>query len=98
MRFVPVFTDSAFEDLEFFRKYEQTIILDQINEQLSDEPASETRHRKPLEPNDLAEWELRIGDYRVFYDVKPDDQTVKIKAVGHKEHSTLFIRGKEFTL
>ena len=98
MRFVPVLTDSALKDLGFFRKYEQTIILDQIEVQLSYEPASETRHRKPLEPNHLADWELRIGDYRVFFDVDPTDQTVKIKAVGHKEHNTLFIRGKEFSL
>jgi hypothetical protein len=61
MRFVLDFTDSALDDLAFFKKYEQTVILDQIEVQLSYEPLSETRNRKPLEPNVLREWELRIG-------------------------------------
>ena len=30
MRFVLDFTDSALEDLDFFKKYEQTLILDQV--------------------------------------------------------------------
>ncbi len=60
------------------------------------EPDRETRNRKPLEPNALADWELRIGDYRVFYDIDIAGTTVKIKAIGHKEHNRLVIRGKEY--
>jgi mRNA-degrading endonuclease RelE of RelBE toxin-antitoxin system len=55
----------------------------------------ETRHRKRLRPNRLAEWELRIGDFRVFYDVDCEAQRVKIAAIGYKEGSTLIIRGEE---
>ncbi len=51
-----------------------------------------------MEPNTLAEWELRIGVYRVFYDVDPAASQVKVKAVGYKEHNVLHLRGKEFTL
>lgn len=98
MRFTLQFTDSALTDLTFFRKYEQTLILDQIDVQLRYEPARETRNRKPLEPNDLAEWELRIGDYRVFYDIDTVTAAVKIKSIGYKEHDMLFIRGKEIKL
>jgi len=98
MRFVLTFTESALDDLRFFRKYEQALVLDQTYLQLEDQPTVETRNRKPLEPNELADWELRIGRYRVFYDVDPTDQTVTIKAIGHKEHNKLFIRGKEFKL
>jgi hypothetical protein len=36
--------------------------------------------------------------HRVFYDPKPDEARVVIKAVGWKEHNTLFIRGREFVL
>jgi len=98
MRFDLTWTESALEDLAFLRKYEQTLILDQVEVQLSFDPARETRHRKPLEPNDLADWEVRVGVYRIFCDVDPTEATVKIKAVGWKEHNTLYVRGKEHTL
>jgi mRNA-degrading endonuclease RelE of RelBE toxin-antitoxin system len=49
-------------------------------------------------PNDLSAWELRVGMYRVFYDVDPQQRTVRIKAVGWKERDKLVIRGKELTL
>jgi len=98
MQFVLEFTENALGDLDSFRKFEQTLILDQIHVQLTRQPTTETRNRKPLEPNALADWELRIGPYRVFYDVAPAEGIVKIKAVGYKDHNTLVIRGKEFTL
>jgi len=46
----------------------------------------------------LGEWELRVGMYRVFYDVAAEQTTVKIKAVGYKQHNRLNLRGKEYTL
>jgi mRNA-degrading endonuclease RelE of RelBE toxin-antitoxin system len=98
MHFVLDITTGALGDLSFFKKYEQTLILDQSEVQLSYEPATETRNRKLLESNVLGEWELRIGLYRVFYDVDVDGATVKIKAVGYKKHNTLYLRGKEYTL
>jgi hypothetical protein len=34
--------------------------------------------------------ELRIGDYRVFYDVDPDDQVVTVRAIREKPlHATM---------
>lgn len=98
MRFVLDFTDSALDDLAFFKKYEQTLILDQVEVQLSYQPLSETRNRKPLEQHALGEWELRIGMYRVFYDVDAEQITIKIKAVGYKHHNRLYLRGKEYAL
>jgi mRNA-degrading endonuclease RelE of RelBE toxin-antitoxin system len=90
------FTESAFADLIYLKRFEQSLILAAIERQLTGEPLTRTRNRKPLRPNDLAMWELRIGKYRVFYDVASN--TVKIKAVGWKEHDRLFISGKEFLL
>ncbi len=43
--------------------------------------------------NRLAAWELRAGDFRVFYEIE-DDTTVKIISIGHKRHNTLYIRGE----
>lgn len=92
------FTVEAIEDLKRFRKFEQQLIVDGIDEQLSNEPARETRNRKRLRPNSVAQFELRITRFRVFYDVDERKNLVKIEAVGHKEGSRLFIRGKEYQL
>lgn len=97
------YTEEALIDLEFFRKAEQQLILDKIDQQLINEPAIETTNRKRLRPNQVAEWELRIDKYRVFYDVLDEStpeivKIVKIEAVGFKEHNKLYIRGKEFQL
>ena len=91
-------TESALDDLRFLEKYEQTLILDVIEQQLSGDPLTPTRNRKQLRPNELSAWELRVRKYRVFYDIDVDQRVAKVKAIGWKEHNKLFIRGKEFTL
>jgi mRNA-degrading endonuclease RelE of RelBE toxin-antitoxin system len=94
------FTPTAANHVRAYRKFEQQIILDAIEEQLTSEPTTETRNRKQLGENDLSDWELRVEKYRVFYDVviEGDSATVQIKAVGHKEHNTLYIGGREVQL
>jgi mRNA-degrading endonuclease RelE of RelBE toxin-antitoxin system len=71
-----------------------------IDEQLSQEPTTETRNRKRLGENELFDWELRVQDFRVFYDVLVEDDrnVVKIKAVGQKQHGILRIGEKEVRL
>jgi mRNA-degrading endonuclease RelE of RelBE toxin-antitoxin system len=51
-----------------------------------------------LRPNQLAEWELRIGEFRVFYDVEVATNHVKIQAVGYKHGNRLMIHGQEYVL
>lgn len=92
------FTSDAVDDLKQFRKAEQQLIFDEIDEQLSNEPTVATRNRKRLRPNNVAEYELRIGRFRVFYDVDEVAKAVKIEAVGYKRGNRLFLRGKEFVL
>lgn len=92
------YTASAESDIAFLRKYEQVLIVDAIDEQLLGEPLTGTQNRKVLDKNQLAEWELRIGRYRVFYDVDAHSGLVLVKAVGWKEHNILYIRGKEYIL
>jgi mRNA-degrading endonuclease RelE of RelBE toxin-antitoxin system len=100
MKFVIAFTQTAAEHVRSYRKYEQRIILDAIDEQLAHEPTTETRNRKRLGENELSDWELRVEDIRVFSDVLIEDKRgiVKIKAVGHKEHGVLRIGDKEVRL
>jgi mRNA-degrading endonuclease RelE of RelBE toxin-antitoxin system len=91
-------TESARDDLRFLQPFAQRRILDAIGQQLLNEPLTATRHRKPLRPNDLSAWELRVGIYRIFYDVEEERTIVTVKAIGWKDHNRLFIRGKEYLL
>ncbi|HBY79418.1 MAG TPA: plasmid stabilization protein ParE, partial [Cyanobacteria bacterium UBA11148] len=62
------------------------------------QPLQETRNRKPLRPNSKFNWELRVANYRVFYDVIEETVVVSVVAVGYKEHNKLYIRGQEVNL
>jgi mRNA-degrading endonuclease RelE of RelBE toxin-antitoxin system len=89
---------TAQEDLKSLRKFEQKDVVAGIKAQLRHEPTVETRNRKRLEPNELAEWELRIGRFRVFYNVESDAQMIHVEAIGVKEGNLLFIRGRRVDL
>jgi mRNA-degrading endonuclease RelE of RelBE toxin-antitoxin system len=56
MKFDVEVTDSALDDLHYFKKAEQNVILDAIEEQLTATPLTPTRNRKALRPNDLSAW------------------------------------------
>jgi len=100
MAFEIKFTPIAAGHVRAYRKSQQKVILDAVEEQLQHEPTIETWNRKRLGENELSDWELRVQNFRVFYDVLVEDewQIVKIKAVGHKEHNKLYIGGKEVEL
>lgn len=92
------FTSDALSDLEALRKYDQQRVVRELQEQVTHEPAAETRRRKRLRPNRLAEWELRVGTFRVFYDVESDMNIVRVVAIAVKTGSRLFVHGEEFDL
>jgi mRNA-degrading endonuclease RelE of RelBE toxin-antitoxin system len=98
MRFEVEFTTAAIDDMRFFRKHERQYIAEEVEIQLEYQPAQETHNRKKLRPNQLAEWELRIDRFRVFYDVDTERQCVKIEAVGYKRGDRLLIQGEEYKL
>ena len=89
------FTEGALEDLAWFRKNEQNEIRDGIYENLEHEPTVETRNRKRLRPNTTAEWELRIGKFRVFSDVEEAVRIVAVEAIAEKKGAALFFQGEE---
>ena len=91
-------TEEALADLQWFKKAERRHIVGELESMVALEPTTETRNRKRLRPNELAEWEARIGDFRVFYDVDQENKLIKIEAVAYKKGSRLFIRGKEYKL
>ncbi len=95
MRYEIKFTEGALKDLAWFRKNEQNEIRDGIYTHLEVDPAVETRNRKRLRPNATAEWELRIGGFRIFYDIDEVVRIVAIEAIARKKGNALFFQGEE---
>jgi mRNA-degrading endonuclease RelE of RelBE toxin-antitoxin system len=93
------FAKSVEAHLRALTARERSTILGAIERQLLREPLKETRHRKPLRPNPVAPWELRVGQLRVFYEVTSmEGGVVRILAVGLKRRNVLMIGGKEIRL
>jgi mRNA-degrading endonuclease RelE of RelBE toxin-antitoxin system len=93
------FAESVTEQFRWLTAADRTRVLGAITRQLMHEPLVETRKRKPLRPNPLAPWELRVGALRVFYEVLADDPTVvRVLAVGKKHRNVLQIAGREIKL
>jgi mRNA-degrading endonuclease RelE of RelBE toxin-antitoxin system len=89
------YSEEAIADLGWFKKHEQSEILDRIDQQLRYEPTLETRNRKHLRPNATAEWELRIGDFRVLYNVDEQVLIVDIQRIGEKRGNAFFFQGRK---
>jgi mRNA-degrading endonuclease RelE of RelBE toxin-antitoxin system len=84
------FSEGAFEDLAGVRPFERRRILEAIETQLGKLPTSVSRNRKPLHglvpPFESVPpvWELRVGDYRIFYDVNEEAHRVYVRAIRRK--------------
>jgi mRNA-degrading endonuclease RelE of RelBE toxin-antitoxin system len=84
------YTEGVREDLKGLRARDRKQILDTIDEQLTHNPTQETRNKKivvglkpPWEHEEPVR-ELRIGNYRVFYDVNEEEQQVVVRAIREK--------------
>lgn len=85
-----LFDQQALSDLESLRRTDQVTIMAAIERHLTHEPMRVSRARiKRLEPPVLAAFRLRVGEYRVFYDVDEASMTVRIVAVREKRRRTL---------
>ena len=91
-------TKTAYGHIESFRRYDRARILDGIKDQLAHGPAEETRNKKMLRQNPVSDWELRIQPFRVFYEVDEARRTVRVVAVGVKEHNRLTVGGEEIEI
>lgn len=85
-----IYVESIADDLKRLQAGQRKQILNRIERQLTHEPTRQTRNRKLLAglvpPWEYVEpvWELRIGEYRVFYDVDETAAVVIIRAIRHK--------------
>ena len=99
MSFEIEFAADVRQHLEELSARERSTALQALERQLLHEPLIETRNRKPLRPNPVAPWELRVGNLRIFYEVVPGDPgVVRIVAVGKKKGNVVRIGGKEIRL
>jgi mRNA-degrading endonuclease RelE of RelBE toxin-antitoxin system len=91
MSYAIIYSDEALEDLEALRPYDRNIIIEAVGRALAEEPTIPSRNRKPLQ-QDLPEgllsapearvvWELRVREFRVFYDVEPETLVLIIRVV-----------------
>ena len=84
------YAEGVADDLRLLQANQRAGILDRIEVQLTYDPTRPTRNRKMIvglvPPWDHVEpvWELRVGEYRVFYDADEADATVIIRAIRHK--------------
>src|SRR5687767_12050635 len=108
MPYAIVYSPEVVDHLAALTKTEQVRVLDEVQVQLSHQPTLATRRRKYLRPNQIAQWELRVGDVRVFYDVQEAVESeieseqrpavASVKAIGVKAHNELRIGGVRIDL
>ena len=93
------YSHDAMEHLAALTKRERQMVFDEVDQHLAHGPTSPTRKRKRLRPNLLADWELRIGDLRVYYVAQePPMSMVSIIAVARKLGNRVFVGGEELHL
>ena len=91
MAYEIVIHELAIKELESLRTFDQRRVLTDIREQLAHQPSVPTRRRKslidlrPSFEHELPIWKLRMGGFRVFYDVTEKEKRVNIRAVRRKQ-------------
>ena len=92
--FIVRFAELAREHLAELRPFERNRILDEIDANLRSSPTARTARRKvlvgatPSFEHVQPVWQLRVGDFRVIYDVDGQDRLVTVRAVLHKGNKT----------
>lgn len=81
---------AAVLELRGLARYWQVEVVSAIEQHLLHEPTRVSRSRiKRLDPALVAEFRLRVGDFRVFYNVEVERSVVVIIAIRLKERRTL---------
>lgn len=92
MAFEILYSDEAVTDMKKLRGYDRTAIIGQIEQILTVNPALESKAKvKRLRELAPTRYRLRVGEYRIFYDV--EGQTVSIVRILSKEAAINYLRG-----
>ena len=90
MAFQVRFSDVAVNDLEKLRAVNRASILDDVERFLTVNPALESKMRvKRLREPAPAQFRLRVGDFRIFYDL--EGKWVTILRVLHKSDTEQYL-------
>jgi len=86
------YSNEAVEQLKKLRVFDRTAILDQVGQILTVDPTvvSKSRIKRLREPAPT-QYRLRVGEFRVFYDV--EEEAVLIIQVLSKQHSIEYLGG-----
>jgi mRNA-degrading endonuclease RelE of RelBE toxin-antitoxin system len=91
MAFDVELAEGAQDELNGLRAFEHRRVLEAVATQLANQPNVETRNRKRLGEGLTADfefvpplWELRVGEFRVFYEVDEAANRVTVHAVREK--------------
>jgi mRNA-degrading endonuclease RelE of RelBE toxin-antitoxin system len=82
------------DHLDAIRPFDRNRILDEMTTQLTHEPTGATARRKqlvgviPSFEHVQPVWQLRVGEFRVIYDVDEANATVIVRAVLRKGRRT----------
>jgi mRNA-degrading endonuclease RelE of RelBE toxin-antitoxin system len=98
MAFEIEYSPDALVHLQSLRKFDRVKVIDAIDQKLRSEPTAPSRHRKQMRSNLLFTWELRVGNFRAYYDVDAERRTVLIRAIGIKARDRVTIGGEEVDL
>ena len=92
MAFEVRLSDEAQQDLRGLRVYDRAAILELADRLLANDPLTESRARiKRLRQPAPAQFRLRVGDFRVFYDVS--ESVVKVIRILPKQNAVRFTEG-----
>jgi mRNA-degrading endonuclease RelE of RelBE toxin-antitoxin system len=85
----------AREELKRLPAHAQRRIVDAMNRELRVRPTRDSKPRKQLVPDQDAGieattpvWQLRVGEYRVFYDVDARARVVMVQRIARKGRRT----------
>jgi mRNA-degrading endonuclease RelE of RelBE toxin-antitoxin system len=99
MAYEVIFSPEAQDHLRKLPARVRTLVYHQTLLHLSHEPSRTTRRRKLMAPNHFAEWELRLGDFRVYYNVDTGaDPHEYLVAVARKVRDRVFLGDEEIML
>ncbi len=91
MKYEVRYSDRALQQIKPLRAYDKAAILEKIEQVLTTGPVKTSKTAiKLLEQPAPAQYRLRVGNYRIFYNVEGD--VVRIVEIMTKEDSVIFLR------
>lgn len=92
MAYEAIYSDEAVERLKSIRAFDRAAILDQIERILTVNPTLESKARvKLLRQPAPTQYRLRVGEYRMFYEVDQEQEKVYVIQILSKQDAVDYI-------